>query len=127
MLKNKKLLLTLLMLFVIAVVATACGSDNNNADNGNNVENNDNGNNNGGETTASGEDVYKDECLSCHGDEGEGASGPKLQGDDFASDVDSVVEQVEEGGGDMPSFKDQLSDDEIQAVSEYVSDELANK
>src|SRR5699024_8643578 len=86
MLKNKKLLLTLLMLFVIAVVATACGSDNNNADNGNNVENNDNGNNNGGETTASGEDVYKDECLSCHGDEGEGASGPKLQGDDFASD-----------------------------------------
>lgn len=124
MLKNKKILLSLMLLFLIAVVA-ACGSSDNNNDN--NAGNNNAGNNNGGETTADGQEVFSENCMSCHGDEGQGASGPELQGDDFAADLDKVIDQVKEGGDGMPAFEGDLSDDEIEAVSKYVTDEIANK
>lgn len=115
MVKYKKLLFSLLLLMLIAVVS-ACGgsSDNNEANDGNNNE---------GDTTASGEEVYSNNCASCHGDDGDG--NPSLQGNDFASDVDNVVEQVTDGGDTMPEFGSKLSDDEIDAVAEYVSEEIA--
>jgi len=115
MFKHKKLLFTLSLLILIAIV-TACGggSDNNEANDGNNNE---------GNATASGEEVYKSNCAACHGDDGGG--NPSLQGNDFAADVDNVVDQVTNGGETMPEFGSKLSDDEIQAVSEYVSEEIA--
>ena len=129
MLKNKKLLLSLMLLFLIAVVAACGGSDNNdNAGNSgeNNTENN-GGNDNGGETTADGQEIFSKNCMSCHGDEGEGASGPPLQGDDFAADLDNVINQVKEGASGMPAFEDTLSEDEIEAVAKYVTEDIANK
>lgn len=116
MFKHKKLLLSVMLLIVIAVIS-ACGSSNDN--NGGEADNND-GNNNT-EASADGADVFDENCMSCHGDEGEGESGPDLTGED---DHDAVVEQVEEGGGSMPAFEDDLSDDEIEAVADYVVDEL---
>lgn len=117
MFKYKKLWFTLLLLVLIAVIS-ACGGDNNNdGDTGDN-----NGDNN---TEASGDEVYENECMQCHGDDGEGSgSNPELEGNDAASDHDEVVEQVEEGGGSMPAFEDDLSDDEIDAVADYVVNEL---
>ncbi|HLQ71655.1 MAG TPA: cytochrome c [Bacillota bacterium] len=123
MLKNKKFLLSLLLLFLIAVVAACGGSDNNDNNTGAN-NGNDNG---GGETTADGQEIFSENCMSCHGEAGEGASGPALQGDDFAADLDSVIDQVKEGGSGMPAFEGDLSEDEIEAVSKYVTEEIANK
>lgn len=117
------------LLIVLIVVITACGSSDDN--NGNNAADNgdnnaaENGDNNGnGETTADGEEIYKGNCMTCHGDEGQGTSGPALKGDDFAADHDNVVKQVKEGGGGMPAFEDQLSEDEIDAVAKYITDEI---
>lgn len=61
-------------------------------------------------------------CGGCHtlAAAGSGGSvGPNL--DDARPDVETVVDTVTNGRGAMPSFSDQLSDDEIQAVAEYVS------
>jgi mono/diheme cytochrome c family protein len=62
-------------------------------------------------------------CGGCHTLEAAGSSGqtgPNL--DDLMPSKEQVEEQVRNGGGGMPSFSDQLSDDEIDAVATYVSE-----
>jgi cytochrome c551 len=86
----------------------------------------------GGETTtgggttgdaANGEAVFASAgCGGCHTFSKAGSSGsigPNL--DDAAPSFDKVVTQVTNGGGPMPSFKDQLSEQEIRDVAAFVS------
>jgi cytochrome c551 len=65
--------------------------------------------------------VFADNCATCHGDDGGGGIGPNLQG---VGNRDFVVTMVTNGGGGMPSFEGQLDDDEIEAVADYVTNEL---
>jgi mono/diheme cytochrome c family protein len=61
-------------------------------------------------------------CGGCHTLKAAGSSGnvgPNL--DQLKPPFDTVKHQVEVGGGAMPAFKGQLSDAQIQAVSEYVA------
>jgi len=61
-------------------------------------------------------------CASCHTLKDAGASGtigPNL--DDAKPSQDKVVERVTNGKGVMPSFKGQLTPQEIAAVAAYVS------
>lgn len=62
--------------------------------------------------------VFASNCSGCHGADGSGGSGPNLQSED---NVDKVVEQVTNGGNNMPAFAGQLSAAEIQSVAEYVA------
>lgn len=84
----------------------------------------------GGEETvaagADGESVFSSNCASCHGQEGTGGNvGPDLQQSSTAEDQSAVEEVVRNGQGTMPPFEGSLSDEEITAVAEYVSGELA--
>jgi mono/diheme cytochrome c family protein len=70
-----------------------------------------------------GEAVFKENCATCHTLSAAGASGtvgPNL--DDVKPDEETVKTQVENGGGAMPAFKGQLSDQEIDDVSAYVAE-----
>jgi mono/diheme cytochrome c family protein len=61
-------------------------------------------------------------CGGCHTlkDAGSGGNvGPDL--DQLKPSKDRVARQVTNGGGTMPSFKDQLTQQQIDAVAEYVS------
>ena len=61
-------------------------------------------------------------CGSCHTLSDAGASGtvgPNL--DEAKPSFDHVVEMVTNGSGVMPSFKDKLSEQEINDVAAYVS------
>jgi mono/diheme cytochrome c family protein len=61
-------------------------------------------------------------CAQCHTLKDAGAHGtvgPNL--DQLKPAVDVVQKQVENGGGVMPSFKDQLSAKQIQDVAAYVA------
>ena len=73
---------------------------------------------------ADGEAVFASAgCGGCHTLEAAGSSGqtgPNL--DELQPSQDQVAQQVREGGGGMPSFEDQLSDDEIDAVAQFVSE-----
>jgi cytochrome c5 len=77
----------------------------------------------GGGGTASGEGVFASAgCASCHTLAAAGASGtvgPNL--DQAKPDEELVVDRVTNGQGAMPSFKDSLSEDQIQAVADFVS------
>jgi len=60
-------------------------------------------------------------CGGCHvftPANSEGTAGPPLDGIDLSKD--EIAQQVRNGGGGMPAFGDRLSDEEIDAVADYV-------
>ena len=78
----------------------------------------------GGEgDAAAGKDVYASAgCGSCHtfADAGSsGTVGPDL--DQSSIDFDGAVQQVTNGGGGMPPFSGQLSEQQIADVAAYVT------
>ncbi len=73
----------------------------------------------GGETD--GEAIFATNCASCHTLAAAGSSGtvgPNL--DDSQPSLELAVDRVTNGQGAMPSFSGQLSEEQIQAVAEYV-------
>ncbi len=72
-------------------------------------------------TSHEGLDVYKNNCLACHGDNGVGGhNGPKLQNNEFVQDTDKVIDQIKNGSAGMPPFKDTLDDNQINVLVEYL-------
>ena len=72
-------------------------------------------------TKVDAEAVFKANCVSCHGNNLEGAVGPNLQkvgGKLSKGDIDAVVSN---GRGGMPSFKGQLSSEEIAGIADWLS------
>jgi mono/diheme cytochrome c family protein len=102
--------------FVAAVTLAACGGDSGDQ---------------GGESTPAGSqpaagngaELFTQNCANCHtlaAAKANGQVGPNL--DDLRPGPDLVKAQVENGGGAMPAFKGKLSDAEIQAIADYVSE-----
>lgn len=77
------------------------------------------------DSDVSGEDVFRQSCGTCHGATGEGGSAPSLIGVDERLTEQETVEIVRQGRGQMPSWENTLSDEEIEAVADYVRSELA--
>jgi polyvinyl alcohol dehydrogenase (cytochrome) len=75
---------------------------------------------------ASGADVYRQSCATCHGADGAGGQAPSLVDVDDRLTVDESVEIVREGRGAMPAWEDTLSPEAIDAVVHYVHSELSD-
>lgn len=75
---------------------------------------------------ASGADMFRRSCASCHGLSGEGGTGPSLVGIADRLSEDKHRQTVAEGrpGTQMPSFKGILTEEEIAAIVEYERTEL---
>ena len=67
--------------------------------------------------------VYAENCSGCHGARGEGLVGPPLAAAAFPG---LVAPMVVEGGISMPAFAGVLSDQEVNAVAEFVAEELSD-
>ncbi len=84
---------------------------------------NDGGRQPGAATAAAGKEVFATAgCGGCHTLSAAGSTGsvgPNL--DELAPSFDAVVTQVTNGGGAMPSFKDDLTEQQIQDVAAFVS------
>ena len=79
----------------------------------------------GGGSKVDGADVYG-QCVGCHGPQGGGGVGPKLAGqskDDLVKKLKAYKagEQVGPQTAMMAPMAQGLSDDEIEAVAEYIS------
>jgi mono/diheme cytochrome c family protein len=102
------------ILVTLAIAAPGCGGDGG-----------DNGSAGGTVATSPGAKVFADAgCGSCHTLDAAGSTGktgPNL--DDAQLSAAEVEKQVREGGGGMPSFEGDLSDQEIKDVAEFVSSE----
>lgn len=72
-----------------------------------------------------GQGVFKANCVSCHGREGEGGVGPNLT-DDFYKNVRNLEDFLRvlnkgAGNGAMPAWGNRLQPNEIILVSAYVA------
>jgi cytochrome c553 len=103
--------LSTLVAFALLALAGGCGGDGDDGDGG------------------PGAKVFADAgCGSCHTFEAAGSSGtvgPDL--DEASPSFDEVVRKVKSGGGGMPSFEGELSEQEIRDVAEFVSGEEAGE
>jgi quinohemoprotein ethanol dehydrogenase len=74
---------------------------------------------------AAGKEVFSEECSVCHGATGHGGNGgPDLRTMPLAKTQAGAEKQVTNGGGGMPAFKGQLSEEEIANVAAYVSEDI---
>ena len=65
--------------------------------------------------------IFSASCGSCHtfSEAGStGSVGPNL--DETTMSLEEAVQQIAKGGNGMPAFKGQLTDEQIQALAEYV-------
>jgi mono/diheme cytochrome c family protein len=73
-------------------------------------------------TATDGKEIFTQAgCISCHTLAAAGSTGtvgPNL--DDAKPSRELVVDRVTNGSGAMPPFKDQLSEEQIQAVADFV-------
>ena len=80
------------------------------------------------ENSSSGEAVFKQKCVLCHAADGSGNTplGKQLQAANLGSkevqklSVAEMRKQVHDGRANMPAFADQLNDQEIAQVVQYV-------
>ena len=67
--------------------------------------------------------LFTANCSSCHAlaaADASGTIGPSL--DTNRATVERIAEQIRRGGGGMPAFEGQLTDEQIQALAKYVFD-----
>jgi quinohemoprotein ethanol dehydrogenase len=74
---------------------------------------------------AAGQQVFADNCSTCHGAAGTGGNGgPDLSTLADAGDVAKVSKQVTDGGGGMPAFAGMIDAQQIADVSAYVAEKI---
>jgi quinohemoprotein ethanol dehydrogenase len=82
----------------------------------------------GAPNAEAGEEVFAENCSTCHGATGKGGNGgPDLTTMPKAKEQSGAEEQVTNGGGGMPGFKGTLSEEEIANVSAYVVETIVGK
>ena len=72
------------------------------------------------ETISDGPGLYQALCVSCHGVEGGGGSGPALAGNPAVSRVANVEDLIRYGRGLMPGFQAQLDDEQVETLRDWV-------
>jgi mono/diheme cytochrome c family protein len=73
----------------------------------------------GHKDSASGRQVYMQNCARCHGADAKGKNGPRLVGKSLG--LDEIEKTVTEGRPPkMPAFGKRLSSAEVKAVAGYV-------
>jgi mono/diheme cytochrome c family protein len=79
----------------------------------------------GAPSADAGKEVFADNCSVCHGATGHGGNGgPDLRTMPLAKTQAGAEKQVTNGGGGMPPFKGTLSEEEIENVAAYVSEDI---
>ncbi len=74
-----------------------------------------------GGSSADGAALFTSNCSGCHGADGTGVSGPNITGEDNRA---AMIAIVTNGEGGMPAFGSTLSGAEIEAIVDYVINDL---
>jgi cytochrome c oxidase subunit I len=113
----------LLVAGALALVGGGCGDDDDGSDTSAPPATTTDDGGSGTGDAANGEQVFASAgCGGCHAFEAAGSTGsvgPDL--DASSASFDAVVAQVTNGGGAMPAFGDELSEQEIQDVAAFVT------
>lgn len=80
----------------------------------------------GDATTLTGAEIFASVCAACHGADGTGNTGPDLTTRSTLT-KERIVDQVTNGGTNMPAYGGQLSVEEINVVADYVLSDIVKK
>ncbi len=102
------------LLFLVVVLAAACGESKTNL---------------AVKDLAATKALYTEQkCATCHGEKGEGGIGPSFKaGLSMGRSVEDIAVRIGTGAGAMPSFKDKLSQEQIQELAKYVYKEIQGR
>ncbi|MCL6572426.1 MAG: cytochrome c [Bacillus sp. (in: Bacteria)] len=79
---------------------------------------------NGGEqtevATSEPQDIYKNSCIGCHGDQYQGGVGPGLKGVGSKYSKEEIITIVTEGKGNMPPGL--VKEEEAAAMADWLAD-----
>jgi mono/diheme cytochrome c family protein len=64
-------------------------------------------------------DLFQQKCQSCHGEKGQGGSGPSLTRVSASSD-NAIFQTIHDGQGRMPAFGKQMTEAQIKELVAYV-------
>ncbi|WP_341282761.1 cytochrome c [Paenibacillus sp. FSL H8-0537] len=67
--------------------------------------------------------IYKKKCMSCHGTDLQGRRGPSLQSIGSRLTEEEIVDIVTNGKNGMPKFEKNISAEDIQSVSKWLSEQ----
>jgi len=70
---------------------------------------------------ADGPSLYKNYCISCHGGGLQDVQGPNLEHVGSRLTEEQIVRQITQGGGDMPSFKVSIRQEDIQTLAQWLA------
>jgi cytochrome c550 len=65
------------------------------------------------------EDIYKQTCVACHGEQYQGGMGPKLKGVGEKYSKEELIDIVTKGKGNMPP--NQVSTEQAPAVADWLT------
>ena len=74
-----------------------------------------------GGSAAPGEELYQANCAGCHGPERAGRSGPPLLPEELTQARSYYYDIIENGSGPMPAWGNQLSEQEINALIDFIN------
>jgi cytochrome c oxidase subunit II len=75
-------------------------------------------------TSQLGEELWQGACAKCHGLEGEGEYGPPIAGTGLGEDPEALEKLLREGRGAMPPVGRDWNDTEIDALTDYLEQNL---
>jgi len=75
-------------------------------------------------TSPLGEELWEGTCAKCHGLDGEGGFGPKIAGTELIENADSIEKLLREGRGAMPPVGRGWNDTEMDALTDYLEQDL---
>ena len=78
-------------------------------------------------TSPLGQELWDGSCAKCHGAEGEGGYGPRVAGSALVQDEEALATLIRNGGINMPSVGKSWTDEEIDAITEYVKENIGSQ
>jgi cytochrome c551 len=65
--------------------------------------------------------IYKNFCISCHGNNLQGGQGPNIQKVGERLDEAEITKRIQKGGDGMPPFQVALKDEELKALAVWLA------
>ena len=76
------------------------------------------------ESASLGAELYQANCAGCHGPQRAGRSGPPLVPEELTRSRSYYYDIIENGSGPMPAWGDQFSEQEINALIDFINTPL---
>src|SRR5687768_16562900 len=77
-------------------------------------------------TSPLGQELWEGTCAKCHGLDGDGEYGQRIAGSELLADSAAIEDLLREGRGEMPPVGRHWDDTEMDALTDYLEQNLGD-